>query len=43
VKPGLNNRKITVPRYVPDIAKVQIWCSFAEVLLGEASFAQPVK
>ncbi|MBH0188718.1 MAG: hypothetical protein HP493_07670, partial [Nitrospira sp.] len=23
------------------IAKVQIWCTYAEVLLGEASFAKP--
>ncbi|MBI1791615.1 MAG: hypothetical protein HYR60_29145 [Acidobacteria bacterium] len=43
VKPGLNNRKIEVPHYVGDIAKVEIWCSFAEALLGEASFAKPVK
>ena len=42
IKGGLN-RKVTVPSYVPDIAKVQIWCSFAEVLLGEASFPSPVK
>ena len=25
-----------------DVAKVQIWCAFAEVLLGEASFDKPV-
>jgi len=37
------NTSITVPAYVKDISKVQIWCAFAEALLGEASFANPVK
>ncbi len=36
------NTSIEVPSYVPDIAKVQIWCAFAETLLGEASFEKPV-
>lgn len=36
------NTSITVPGYVPDIAKVQIWCAFAETLLGEAPFDTPV-
>ena len=36
-------RSITVPAYVQDISKVQIWCSYAEVVLGEASFQQPVQ
>ena len=43
IKGGGMNRKITVPKYVPDIAKVQIWCAFAEVNLGEAAFEHPVK
>lgn len=34
---------ITVPAYVRDIAKVQMWCSWAEVVLGEAPFSKPVK
>jgi hypothetical protein len=38
-----SNRKIAVPKYIHDIAKVQIYCSWAEALLGEASFSQPVK
>jgi hypothetical protein len=42
IKDGKTNRKIPVPSYVHDVAKVQIWCSFAEALLGEASFPQPV-
>jgi hypothetical protein len=33
------NKSITLPSYVPDVAKVQIYCSWAEALLGEASFA----
>ena len=37
------NKSIEVPKYVHDIAKVQIWCSFAEVNLGEATFEHPVK
>ena len=37
------NRSITLPAYVPDVSKVQIWCAFAEVVLGEASFQQPVQ
>jgi hypothetical protein len=36
------NRSITLPAYVPDVAKVQMWCAWAEVVLGEASFAKPV-
>jgi len=35
-------KSLVVPAYVPDIAKVQIWCAWAETLLGEASFAAPV-
>lgn len=42
IKDGKTNRKIAVPSYVHDVAKIQIWCSFAEALLGEASFPQPV-
>lgn len=36
------NRSITLPAYVQDIAKVQMWCAWAEVVLGEASFTQPI-
>jgi len=42
IKSG-TNRQIEVPTYIKDVAKVQVWCSYAEVLLGEASFEQPVK
>lgn len=43
LKDGKVNRKIELPGHVHDVAKVQIWCAFAEVVLGEASFAKPVK
>ena len=44
IKGDKMNRKIDrVPKYVPDIAKVQIWCAFAETNLGEAAFEHPVK
>jgi hypothetical protein len=33
------NRSITLPAYIGDVAKVQFWCAYAEVLLGEASFS----
>lgn len=36
------NTTITVPAYVPSIARVQIWCAWAEVVLGETAFASPV-
>jgi len=41
-KNGKFNKSITLPTYIPDVAKVQIWCAFAEMLLGEASFSSPV-
>ena len=37
------NQSIIVPDYVHDVAKVQIWCAWAEANLGEASFEQPVQ
>lgn len=42
IKGDKQNRTIAVPSYVHDVAKVQIWCAYAEVLLGEASFAKPI-
>ncbi len=35
--------EIEIPSYVPNVAKVVIWCAWAEVNLGEASFDSPVK
>jgi hypothetical protein len=37
------NKSITLPEYVHDVAKVQIWCAWAEVNLGEASFETPLQ
>jgi len=42
IKGDKQNRTITLPAYVNDVAKVQIWCAFAEVLLGEASYSKPI-
>ena len=35
-------KEIVLPGYIKNVAKVQIWCAFAEVNLGEASFSSPV-
>jgi hypothetical protein len=43
IKGDKMNKSIVVPAYVSDIAKVQIWCAFAEANLGEAAFEHPVK
>jgi hypothetical protein len=36
-------REVVVPAYIPNIVKVQVYCAWAEVLLGEASFSQAIK
>ena len=36
------NMSITLPAYIKDVAKVQIYCAWAEALLGEASFTARV-
>jgi hypothetical protein len=36
------NRAITLPGYISDIVRVQMWCAWAEVVLGEAPFTKPV-
>jgi hypothetical protein len=36
-------REVVVPSYVNNIVKVQVYCAWAEVLLGEASFSSAVK
>ncbi len=36
-------KEIVVPSYVKNVAKVQIWCAWAEANLGEAAFSMPVK
>lgn len=37
------NRDITLPKYIHSVKNVQVWCSFAEVVLGEASFGKTVR
>jgi hypothetical protein len=32
------NTSITLPAYIEDVAKVQIYCAWAEAVLGETSF-----
>jgi hypothetical protein len=32
------NRQITLPSYIKDVAKVQIYCAWAEAVLGETTF-----
>ena len=36
------NMSITLPAYVKDVAKVQIYCAWAEAVLGEAPFNAPL-
>jgi hypothetical protein len=40
---GGTNRSITLPSYIRSVARVQVWCSYAEVLLGETSFDKTIK
>lgn len=39
---GGEKREVVVPAYVKDIVTVQVYCAYAQVLLGEASFSGPV-
>lgn len=36
------NTSITLPAYIANVATVQMWCAWAEVVLGEASFTAPI-
>ena len=36
-------REVTVPAYARDIVKVQVYCAWAEVVLGEAGFSAAIK
>ena len=36
------NMSITLPSYIKDVAKVQIYCAWAEAILGEAPFSAPL-
>jgi hypothetical protein len=43
IKADKVNMSITLPAYIQDVSKVQIWCAYAEVVLGEASFDHPIQ
>jgi hypothetical protein len=43
IKDDKLNKTITLPAYVMDVAKVQIWCAWAETNLGEAPFEKMMK
>ena len=40
---GGEKRMVVVPSYVHNVAKVQVYCAWAEVILGEAPFSSAVK
>ena len=40
---GGEKREVVVPAYVTDIAKVQVYCAWAQIVLGEARFSTAVK
>jgi hypothetical protein len=42
IKEDKLHKSITLPAYIKDVARVQIWCAWAEVLLGETTFDVPV-
>jgi hypothetical protein len=37
------NLQITLPAYIKDVAKVQIYCAWAEAVLGEATFESTIQ
>ena len=41
IKAG-EKREVEVPSYIKDIAKVQVYCAWAQVVLGEAAFQTAV-
>lgn len=43
IKEDKMNRSITLPGYIQDIAKVQIYCAWAEAVLGETSFGATMR
>jgi hypothetical protein len=43
IKGDKYNKSIVVPSYIKDIARVQIWCAWAETLLGETMFDQVIQ
>lgn len=43
IKGDKMNRSITLPAFIQDIAKVQIYCAWAEAVLGETSFGSTMR
>jgi hypothetical protein len=43
IKGDKMNLSIVLPAFVPDVAKVQIYCAWAEAVLGETTFASTIK
>lgn len=43
IKEDKMNRSITLPAFIKDIAKVQIYCAWAEAVLGETSFGSTMR
>lgn len=43
IKDDKMNRSITLPAYIQDIAKVQIYCAWAEAVLGETTFGSTMR
>jgi hypothetical protein len=39
---GGEKREVVVPAYVPNVVRVEVYCAFAQVLLGQADFSSPV-
>ncbi len=42
IKGDRTSKSVTLPSHVHDVAKVQMWCAWAQVVLGEASFESPL-
>ena len=40
---GGEKREVVVPSYIQDVVKVQVYCAWAEIILGEAGFQAAVK
>ena len=43
IKDDKMNRTITLPSFIGDIAKVQIYCAWAEAVLGETTFGSTMR
>ncbi|HXV74726.1 MAG TPA: hypothetical protein VD788_00275 [Candidatus Polarisedimenticolaceae bacterium] len=43
VKGDVEHRSINLPAQIDDVARVQIWCAWAEALLGEAVFEPAIE